>query len=441
MTGPVSDTIFALASGSQPSGIAIVRVSGPQAVESGRRLIVGGWPEERRSALRKFKDPADGLLLDEGMLTWFAGPRSFTGEDVVEFSLHGGKATVEAFLRTLSGFERLRHAERGEFTRRALENGRLDLTQVEGLADLVAAETEMQRRQALDLSEGKLGILLEGWRRDIIHLAAMVESTIDFSDEDDVDLLNHGWLREESRRIASAVEAHLAASGHGEIVRDGFRVVIAGAPNSGKSTLLNALAGRDVAIVSDEAGTTRDIVEVRLDIGGFLVLVSDTAGIRDTDSKVEREGIRRGLERAGKADLVLWLVEPGGQEAPAIQAMAPGRVLAVRTKSDLVANSMGGIAMSAETGYGMNRLLEELRGKAEMAVSKPGFPALSRQRQVDALKGAVAELNSIGSGDIRDVELIAESLRTAAQFIGRLTGKVDVEDLLDVIFAEFCVGK
>ena len=302
------DTIFALSSGHGRAGVAVIRVSGPNAGIVIDRMA-SPRPKPRFAAFRTITDPGSGEVLDQALVLWFPAPKSETGEDMAELQVHGGRAVVAGVFEAIGGIEGCRLAEPGEFARRAFENGKLDLTGVEGLADLIDAETAAQRRQALRQADGALARLYGGWRADLIEALALLEAAIDFSDEGDVARDAEAMSRERFAALRDAIARHLDDGHRGELVRDGFQVVLAGAPNSGKSSLLNALARRDVAIVSEEAGTTRDIIEVKLDLEGLPVVVSDTAGIREAAGKVEQEGIRRALQRAGQADLVVWLVD------------------------------------------------------------------------------------------------------------------------------------
>jgi tRNA modification GTPase len=447
-TASAPDTIFALSSGRGPAAIAVVRISGPQAGEALRALI-GRVPEPRRAALARVRDPASGEVIDQGLALWFPAPKSETGEDVVELQLHGGRAVIAATLAALAQIEGLRPAEAGEFTRRAFANGKLDLTEVEGLADLIAAETEGQRRQALRQLQGLLGDKAEDWRRRLIEALALTEAGIDFADEE-----LPGNLLPQVRAIAQALADEIAAAlddgRRGERLRDGLVVAIAGPPNAGKSTLLNRLAGRDAAIVSPYAGTTRDAIEVHLDLGGCPVTLVDTAGIRETRDPVEREGVNRALARAEAADLVLWVVD-ATEPVPAPPPSGGRPTWLIRNKIDLcevgadwpgsdesiVECYNNGHNISAARGDGFTSLLAGLR---EAAGSLAGEPALiTRHRHRQALHEAHhALLRALQSdGD----EILAEELRLAARALGRLTGRVDVEEVLEVIFREFCVGK
>ncbi|MGR3702251.1 MAG: tRNA uridine-5-carboxymethylaminomethyl(34) synthesis GTPase MnmE [Paracoccaceae bacterium] len=427
------DTIYALATAQGRAGVAVVRISGPQAHEACIHLC-GDLPEPRRSALRVLTG-ADGVKLDEALVLVFPHGGSFTGEAVVELHLHGSTAVVAAVLRELSALPGLRAAEAGEFTRRALENGRLDLAQVEGLADLIDAETEAQRRQALRVLSGDLGRLAEGWRRDLIRAAALLEATIDFADEDvpvDVtpevsDLLHsvQADLRRQSAGVATA-----------ERIRTGFEVAIVGAPNVGKSTLLNALAGREAAITSEYAGTTRDVIEVRMDLGGIPVTLLDTAGLRETSDVVEGIGITRARERAALADLRVFLID--GEDQPDLSPEPEDIV--VRAKADLLQDKAG--AVSGISGEGIESLVEEITSRLSGRLS--GLGIATRERHRVAMLRAVSALDDAARhlllGPVT-YELTAEELRQAIRALESLVGRVDVENLLDEIFSSFCVGK
>jgi tRNA modification GTPase len=432
------DTIFALSSGHLPAGVAVVRLSGPGtggAVEA----IAGGLPPARRAVLRSFRD-ANGGVIDRGLVVWMPGPASFTGEDTAEFQLHGGRAVVAALARRLGSLPGLRPAEPGEFTRRAFETGRLDLTEVEGLADLIGAETEAQRRQALRQADGSLRRLYEDWRTRLVRIRAWIEAELDFVEEADVPEAAGARAFPEAAALAADIRRHLDDGGRGERLRRGLDVVIAGPPNAGKSSLLNALARRDAAIVAPEAGTTRDLIEVALDLGGYPVTLVDTAGLRETEAAVEQEGIRRARRRAGQADAVLWLSAPDapGGEPP---AFGEAVVLSVATKSDLGKVPGCDIGLSVATGEGLDRLVERLTALAEALCGAGEEPAISRERHRARLQAAVAALDAAVAEEGRPLELRAEWLRRASDELGQLTGAIGTEDLLGAIFAEFCVGK
>jgi tRNA modification GTPase len=438
-----SDTIFALSSGRPPAGIAVVRVAGPRA-RFALETLAGAVGEPRRLRLAVLRDPASGEALDRALTVFCPGPASATGDDVAELHLHGGRAVVADVLAALGRLEGLRPAEPGEFTRRAFANGVMDLASVEGLADLIAAETTAQRRQALRQAEGALGAAVAGWRQRLIGIAALAEAAIDFADEGDVpadQLLEPARL--EAAALQADIEAALAGARRGERVRGGLTVVIAGPPNAGKSSLLNALARRDVAIVSAQPGTTRDAIEVHLDLDGVAVTVIDTAGLRDGADPVEAEGIRRALARMALADLVLWL-EPADGTPDAPPALA-APVWRIATKQD-VATAEGPPAdgvrhrVSAASGVGLDGLVGDLAATAAALVG--GEPALvTRQRQAAALGDAAAALGEAATRSDSLPELLAEDVRRAGRALGRVVGTVDVEDVLDAIFRQFCIGK
>jgi tRNA modification GTPase len=448
-------TIFALSSGRPPAAIAVVRVCGPRAGVALEKLI-GRLPEPRKAALARVRDPASGEVIDEALALWFPAPHSETGEDVAELQLHGGQAVIAGVLDALATVEGCRPAEAGEFTRRAFENGRLDLTAVEGLADLIAAETQAQRRLAFRQLKGLIGDRAEAWRRRLIEALALVEARIDFSDEADVpeDLL--GPALHAAQQLRDEIAGVLADGRRGERLRDGLVVAIAGPPNAGKSTLLNRLARREAAIVSPYAGTTRDIIEVHLDLDGYPVTLLDTAGIRDSEEPVEQEGVRRARERASAADLVLWVIDPsaGGLAANGYpEDLAQAEVWLIRNKIDRVdASSHASMAnrdksepkftlsISALTGVGMDALTAALSAYATIYFAAAELAVITRARHRRALDETVLALNRALTHS-SDEELIAEELRSAATTLGRLTGRVDVEDILDVIFRDFCIGK
>jgi tRNA modification GTPase len=523
MTGSVNDTIYALSSGRVPAAIGVVRISGARA-GAALRALTGKTPAPRQAALVRIRGRG-GELIDQALALWFPAPHSETGEDVAELQLHGGRAVIAAVFAALSQIEGLRPAEAGEFTRRAFENGKLDLTEVEGLADLVMAETEGQRRQAFRQMTGVLGDRADSWRTRLIQALALVEARIDFSDEADVpqDLLAPA-LRI-AQTLADEIKSVLADGGRGERLREGLVVAIAGPPNAGKSTLLNRIARREAAIVSPHAGTTRDVIEVHLDMNGLPVTVLDTAGIRDTEDPVELEGVKRARERAAAADLILWVIDAsdsaglrgfddartpvGGSESPGSRVDTSGLraepvrhaetkksveseqerplppLWLVRNKIDLIQDvnirnesifqlygmneqqfqsnkELPNIAninitrsydykfilnesmfdISATFGDGLDGLLKKLAQKAEQFLVGTEPALVSRERHRHALEDAEAALRRALKPEVSTHEdLFAEELRAAAHALGRLTGRVDVEDLLEVIFRDFCIGK
>ena len=446
------DTIFALSSGRPPAAIAVVRISGPRAGDA-LKTLTGRLPAPRQAALGRVRDPASGEMIDEALVLWFPGPNSETGEDAAELQLHGGRAVIAGVLAALSRIEGLRPAEAGEFTRRAFENGKLDLTAVEGLADLIGAETEAQRRQAYRQLKGLLGQRAETWRQRLTEALALVEARIDFSDEADVaeDLVRPAL--HVAQQLRSEIAEALAGAARGERLRDGLVVAIAGPPNAGKSTLLNRIARREAAIVSPIPGTTRDVIEVHLDLDGYPVTLLDTAGIRDSSDPVELEGVRRARERAADADLVLWMVDASEkQENAPLPAVAEGQTAwIIRNKIDIPNSyhkmnknselSFIEFDISAVSGEGVNGLIGALTEiAARFFGAEPALVTRARHRQM--MEEAVAALDRAqAEGPMGREDIVAEELRLAARALGRLTGRVDVEDVLEVIFRDFCIGK
>ena len=450
---PRDQTIFALSSGRPPSAIAVVRVSG---VQAGRALkVLAGRAVEPRLATRVLLRDGEGREIDDAIALWFPGPASATGEDVAEFHIHGGRAVLDALFAALGRFENVRAAEPGEFTRRGFENGKIDLTEAEALDDLIHADTDRQRRQALRQLQGLLGDRARDWRARIIEAAALIEAGIDFSDEGDVPAELTAPALATIKSLLAEVEEVLAGQGHGERLRDGLTVAISGPPNVGKSTLINLLARREVAIVSPFAGTTRDVIEVQLDLDGYPVTMIDTAGIRDTDDPVEQEGVRRARARAAEADLVLWVSDAEHARSETKLEVAGATQWMVRNKIDLdSANERAGdgigsgqgsearaFKISAREAIGISELVAALAAFAGDYFGSGDEGLIGRERQrrllretADALQRCLAVA---GHGD----ELAAEELRAAAHSLGRLLGRVDVEDILDKIFHEFCIGK
>ena len=482
-------SIFALSSGAGRAGIAVIRVSGP-AVREVLSRMAPPLPKPREAAFRTIRHPESGEALDRAVVIFFEAGRSETGEDVAELQVHGGRAVVRAVLEAVSAIPGCRPAEPGEFARRSFENGRIDLAEVEGLADLVDAETEAQRRQALAQSSGALSKLYEGWRSDLIEIAGLVEAAIDFSDEADVSASAFDKARLKSAPLTEAIAQHLNDGHRGEILRDGFRVALLGPPNAGKSSLLNALARREAAIVSEEAGTTRDVIEVRLDLDGLPVIVSDTAGIREAEGAIEREGIRRSLEAGRAADLVIWLnacPSELGEASEPPDTISRETILYVCSKADLaeVAASSpsprralqrergegwgegqhkfeqeaaphpdplpmpsatawgeGNTAISTKTGAGIDDLIWWISARAHKTIGgATDAPALTQARHRHHLETALAGLKAFQDGSPDAQELRAEDVRRAAHALGRITGRVDVEDILGEIFSRFCIGK
>jgi tRNA modification GTPase len=450
-------TIFAQATAPGRAGIAVFRISGPQSARVLEALTGTSLPAPRRAARRTLWS-ADGLgpePIDEALVIWFPGPASFTGEDLVELHVHGSVAVISALARELKNVHGLALAGPGEFTRRAFDNGKLDLTEVEGLADLIAAETEAQRRQAMRQAGGALSRLYDGWRERLVNALARLEAAIDFPDED----LPPDLIPAVDHAMASAEEAiglHLDDGRRGERLRDGLSIAILGAPNAGKSSLLNRLARREAAIVSAQAGTTRDVIELHLDLGGYPVTLADTAGLRETVDAIEAEGVKRAFDRAAAADLKLLVLDGTalGTERPLIDAetakLIDDDALLVLNKADLTGASSGAdlprevagrpvLPVSALTGAGIEQLVEALSTTAGARLALGTAPALTRERHRAALERCQAAL--LRGIDAELPELKGEDLRLAVQALGEITGRVDVEEILDRIFKEFCIGK
>ncbi|MEP6829501.1 MAG: tRNA uridine-5-carboxymethylaminomethyl(34) synthesis GTPase MnmE [Rhizomicrobium sp.] len=429
------ETIFALASAAGRAGVAVVRVSGPGAGPA-LAALSGDLPMPRAARLRTLKD-RDGVI-DSALVLWFPAPHSFTGEDVAEFHIHGGRATRERLFETLAELG-ARPAGPGEFSRRAVEHGRLDLTQAEAIADLVDAETPAQLRQALRQYDGALADLYEGWRAALIGALGRAEAAIDFSD-DGVGEMEFAAARDRATQIIRAIQTHMDDGRRGEALREGLKLAIIGPPNAGKSSLINALARRDAAIVSEIPGTTRDVIELRLNLGGYLVQVADTAGLRETGDAVEAEGVRRALAQAGTSDLVL-LLRDGTVPYTDYPGIAPD--LLIWNKSDLPGfQKRDGISLSLKSGEGLTDLIANLTAMvAERLETKDQTPALTRPRHREALIHALESLRHALTAPDDQPELFAEDLRLALRAVGRITGRVDVEELLDAVFRDFCIGK
>jgi tRNA modification GTPase len=426
----MSDTIFALASGSAHAAIAVMRISGLGSGAAVAALCGGALPAARRASLRRLRDAAGGLL-DQALVLWFPGPGTYTGEDCAELHLHGGRAVIDGVADALTEAG-LRPAEPGEFTRRAFLNGRMDLVEAEAVHDLIAAETEAQRRQALRQLEGELGALYQDWADRLRGILAYQEALIDFPDEDLPPEIED-QLVATLRGVGAEIAGHLNDAGRGEKLREGLFFAITGAPNVGKSTLINALAQRDVAIVSEIPGTTRDVLETRVVLGGVPVTLVDTAGLRETTDSIEAEGVRRALARAADADLVMTVVEAG--------AAAPDYAgLLIANKTDLGgAGPAGALRISAKTGLGMGELRLRLASAARRMTESSGPPPLTRARHRAALLAASEHLEAAEKADLP--ELRSEDLRLAMRALGRITGHVGVEDILDTVFSKFCIGK
>ena len=424
----MGDTIFALSSGRPPAAISVIRVSGPQAHEAGRR-IAGDLPGARMTALRELRYAETGELIDEGIVLRFDAPASSTGEDIVEFHCHGGRAVVDALLAALGSIEGLRPAGPGEFTRRSFENGRIDLTEAEGLADLIEAETETQRKAAMALAEGGLRRQIELWQARVLELSARAERAIDYAEDGEPD--GDVELSNDCGALAAELQDWLARP-RTEPLKDGVRVVVAGPPNAGKSSMVNAIAGQERAIVTDIAGTTRDHIEVPLSLAGIPLLLTDTAGLRRTQDRVEAIGVKRAEALVQGSDILLWLGEL--DEAP----LHP-RLIKVHAKSDLRGPAPeGSFAVSSVTGEGLNRLLERVEDQARSLLPAEDAIALNR-RQASHVAEAAGALAA--AAELHDFVLVAENLRRARSAFDRLTGRAGVEDVLDALFSRFCLGK
>ena len=441
---PTPDTIFALSTAPGRAAIAVIRMSGPQAGVV-LKTMTGSIPRPREASLRLIRHPVTGATLDQALVIYFAAPHSETGEDIAELQVHGGRAVIAAVLDALDEVPGCRSALPGEFARRAFDHGKLDLTAAEGLIDLIDAETVGQRVQALRQASGDLYRLYQSWRERLIEAQALVEAGIDFADEGDVGT---NAFRQATTRVvtlAGEAAAHLASAQRGEILRDGFRVAIVGPPNAGKSSLLNTLARREAAIVSEEAGTTRDVIEVHLNLGGIPVVVSDTAGLRDTDGRIEQEGMRRALASAKAANLVIWLVDAAEPMVPLPEGLgSDADVLRVLNKIDRVDQVANGqehtLRISAQRGDGIARLIDTIIARAQAALGDERL-APTQPRHREHLRTCLGHLETFLGGNEDQLELRAEDLRQAAVSLGRITGRVDPEDVLDQIFSRFCIGK
>jgi len=452
-------TIYAPATAAGKAAVTVVRVSGPRSGEALEALTGKRKPAARRATRARLRDTASGEILDDALVLWFPGPASATGEDVAEFHLHGGRAVLAAVLAALGRVPGLRLAQAGEFTRRSFDSGKLDLTEVEGLADLIAADTEAQRRQALRQLSGELGRLADAWRVRLVAALAQAEAEIDFPDEGDVPQGLIAALRPALASVAAEIRAHLGDQ-RGERLREGLSIAIIGPPNAGKSSLMNCLAQREAAIVAATAGTTRDVIEVQLDLNGYPVSLADTAGLRDlapgagdAHQDIEREGIRRALLRALSADLKILVLDACEREIdPAVAKLADENTIVVANKIDVVTAGLPALAgftphpVSTKTGIGINALIATLEREVadRLGVTSTTAPIITRARHREALADCVAALDRALAGAATGAvaaELITEDLRLAARALGRITGRVGVDDILDVIFREFCIGK
>ncbi len=438
----MADTIYALSSGELPSGVAIIRISGPQC-RFVLETMCANKPFARGNFLATISDPFKGIPIDSGLVVIFPGPNSFTGEDVLEFQVHGGRAVVDKLLDVLSKLDGLRHADAGEFTYRAFENGKLDLTQAEGIADLVASETENQRQLAFSNLAGRPGNIIEKWSDALLSMRAFIEAEIDFVDEDDIPGSVSEQVWEQAKLLQTEIGQYLERTNAGEIIRNGFKVALLGRPNSGKSSLINALAERDVAIVTDQPGTTRDVLNIHLNLNGHSVIVFDTAGVRDTDDKIEKEGIRRSLLTLEDSNLSVWLEAVDDTEAFLLK---PDNVdVVVSTKIDLSGDASimadKKLGLSSLSGEGLEEFVEFISEHAVSQTPLSEFSLFSSERQKSKLISAHKYLSDAISMEHLPLEIRSEYLRLAGDSLGAIVGKIDVEDLLGVIFSKFCVGK
>ncbi|MDF3024194.1 MAG: tRNA uridine-5-carboxymethylaminomethyl(34) synthesis GTPase MnmE [Alphaproteobacteria bacterium] len=436
----MTDTIFALSTGSYRSAIAVIRVSGPKAVETFQLFTAKKNFIPRQGMVLTLTDPVTRSVLDfRALVLVYPGPASFTGEDTVEFNVHGGRAVIEGILRSLSQIPACRPAEPGEFTKRAFQNGKLDLTEAEAIADLIDAETEMQKAQAIGQAHGVLFQLYSAWAETLSTVLAYQEADIEFPEDDLPGGLTLAQ-KPQIEKLRSDIREHLDDNRRGERLRNGIRIAIIGAPNAGKSSLMNALARRDVAIVSEEAGTTRDVIEVHLDLGGYPVILADTAGLRETENRIEAEGIRRAENAARDADLKIALFDGTLPEKDAeTMKLVDENTVVVFTKADIAKKQIPEIQVSSSTGEGIDTLLKQISAAIGIAFkSKPG-PVLTRERHRTALLDTASALDRCLA--TQAPELAAEDLRLALRALGTITGRVHVEDLLDKIFRDFCIGK
>lgn len=443
------ETVFALASAPGRAGVSVIRVSGPQALHSFSALTGINRPERRRAILSTLRDPVSRETIDKALAVFFESPQSFTGEDVAEYYIHGSKAVADKMLDVLGKQPNHRLALPGEFTRRAFESGKLDLTEAEAVADLINAQTQLQRAQALKQLDGGLKELYEGWRTQLTKILAYLEADLEFPDEDDAIGASEK-IRPQLTSMISGLERHLSDNRRGEIMRDGFKICIIGAPNAGKSSLMNVLARRDVAIVSDIAGTTRDVIEVHLDLGGYPVILSDTAGLRQNKMElhgqdlIEAEGIKRTIQKAEQADLKILLYD--GQQTepdPLTLSFIDENSLALVSKADMPIKldyPAPLIKISSKTGQGLEVLLDRIKTCIDQRIGGSESVSLTRMRHRSALEQCVQSLNRALNPDALP-ELVAEDVRLAIRHLGQITGRVDVEEILDVVFRDFCIGK
>ena len=431
------DTIYALASGLGTAGVAVIRISGGECINIIKKLTKIKKPIPNKAYFSPIS--FNNAILDKAIVLYFKAPHSFTGEDVLELQIHGGRAVIQSVCQALSTFDNCRPAERGEFSRRAVINGKMDLTEAEGLLDLIHAETEQQRRQAFAQMDGNLSKLYESWRAQLVHHLAYTEAFIDFPEED-IPEEKELAINTDIQNLIQQIQRHLDDEHKGEKLRDGFQIAIIGAPNVGKSSLINALTHKEVAIVSQIAGTTRDIVEAHLDVNGFPVILADTAGLRDSAEQIEAEGIKRAVKKAEQADLILFVQDATAKQEQNIpKSLLKKKIITIWNKKDLINTTKmkDGYFLSAKTGSGIGALWDEI--KQILLSSATNGAVITRERYRVALKECVSSLKS--ALQAQALELKAEDLRLAARALGRITGRIDVDELLDVIFRDFCIGK
>ena len=432
-------TIFALATAPGKAGVAIIRVSGPEALSAVLKLTEGGLPKPRLATLRNLYHPKTNQLIDLALILTFPAPHSFTGEDIVELQIHGSRAVIKILLKLLSNFNNFRLASPGEFAKRSFLNGRMDLTAAEGLADLIDAETEMQQKQAMRQAQGELAKLYDSWKIKLIRALALIEAYIDFP-EDDIPATIMDEVLDSVSFIKQSIAKHLNDQQRGEILRRGIYVAILGAPNVGKSSLLNYLTKRDAAIVSNIAGTTRDIIEVNLDLEGYLVTIADTAGIRETNDEIEQEGVNRAIKRADEADIKIIMISADDEHSKSILSMADANSLILLNKIDkAVASTNNAIEISIKEDIGLDLFLTKLTNLISDKFSPSAEPLLTRERHRQHLNSCHECLLRFDLSN--HLELACEDLRMAARSLGQIVGVIDVETILDEVFINFCIGK
>ena len=443
-------TIFSLSSGPGISGLAVIRISGPECKQIASKMVSGDFPEARVATLRKINKINANELIDEGIILWFPGPESYTGEDILEFHVHGSRAVINAIQSSISQIKNCRFAEPGEFTKKAFQNGKINLLQAESIGDLIASETEIQRRQAIEIMSGHHGKKYEKWRSKLIKILSSIEAKIDFPDEDlPKDVLEN--IKNISHQVKNEMLKVLDDQNVGERIREGFKIAILGPANAGKSSLLNYLSRREVAIVSEFAGTTRDIIETHLNIDGYPVIMSDTAGIREAKDEIEKRGIKLALKKAEKADLNIVVIEPkSGYFTGVLKGLINSdKTILVINKSDLGTEQIEEelknfkpIYISIKKEQNLNKLIEEIRNRLKNKFISTEDTIITRERHRQHIKQCIQHLESFETKKSEsDFDKAAEDLRLATRHLGMIVGKVDVEEILGSIFSEFCIGK